>query len=245
MKLFGIPPNLRSLDLLDQILHEIGTPSDLQPMNEYMLFRDHESITARAKINAIAKAVDRLQFSVPDDGQITVYVHYEKINKICTYCTGFFHNVSDCIERNSLLHQHQSRFGHTQNVPFVRHGAWMTQIAAILNSARLMQDQRPTNSLLQRFQQHFATEEHQQLQPGPSRIQGQDAGSTRRGNEVHQSQLILASEQQKISADKNATQVSTALQQVDLNSQPLEQAIQMQVDPITGTVHGDRGILGK
>ena len=80
VKLFGIPSNLRCLDLLDQILHEIGTPSDLQPMNEYMLFRDNENITARAKINVTAKAVDRMQFPVPD-GQITVYVHYEKINK--------------------------------------------------------------------------------------------------------------------------------------------------------------------
>ncbi|CAN6319596.1 unnamed protein product [Urochloa humidicola] len=105
VKLYGIPPNLISLALDNQILHEIGVPSYAQPMNEFMLFRDQESISARAKINVKAKAIDRVQFPLEDGSQITVYIHYEKINRICSYWAGFFCNVDDCPTRIALIHQ--------------------------------------------------------------------------------------------------------------------------------------------
>ena len=50
-----------------------------------------------------------------------IWLHYEKVKRICTYCAGFFHNAEHCPVRNRRLLStgRQQGFGH--------HGLWMTQ----------------------------------------------------------------------------------------------------------------------
>jgi hypothetical protein len=134
VKLFGIPPAMRTMQLLEHLINVIGPPSDLEPLHDNILFRDPQCITVRIRVNVTLKVVDRIQIPKEDKEHLTVYVHYEKIHRICTYCAEFFHNVNFCPERNEALVTQRMQ-DRTKLVPFVRYGSWLTQVTAIPREA--------------------------------------------------------------------------------------------------------------
>lgn len=92
VKFFGVPAELRSVDMLRFLLNEVGEQSDLERINPNSLFRE-EKITNKAK--------DKIRVWNGRDSYILAFVHYEKIRKICTFCA--FHNASNCTVRQSKL----------------------------------------------------------------------------------------------------------------------------------------------
>jgi hypothetical protein len=150
-------PCYENFRAVETLLNEIGMPSDLAPLHENLLFHDQHCITARVRVNVNDRAVDRIQILTMAQRHLTVYVHYEKIHRICTYCARFFHNVNLCPERNEALIQ-QKLQGEDKPVHFVRYGAWMNQISAVPREAMETHDSQTTNPLLQQFQEHFGRE---------------------------------------------------------------------------------------
>jgi hypothetical protein len=59
-------------------------------------FRDVFCTSVRVKINMTYKAIDRIKIFTGFNSSITAFVHYEKNNKMCAYCVGFFHNANNC-----------------------------------------------------------------------------------------------------------------------------------------------------
>lgn len=103
VKFFGVPSDLRDPRFVKILLDQVGEPSDLDQISNGTLFRDPHSISARAKIDVTKKAVDRIKISAGPTSPLTIFVHYEKINKICTFCAGFFHNAIHCQIRENLV----------------------------------------------------------------------------------------------------------------------------------------------
>jgi len=101
---------------------------------------------------------DRVKLKLGDSMFFTVYVHYEKINKICTFCAGFFHHVKDCPKRHSRLMQ-QPAFRPQEPLPFDVYGCWMTRISDIPMEAVKMHTVQQACPLLRKFQQHFSQKE--------------------------------------------------------------------------------------
>lgn len=130
VKFFGIPIELRTVDLLESLLNQVGEPSYLEQINAQSLFRDAECITARANINITKTARDKITISTREGSYIIAYVHYEKISKICTYCAAFFRNADNCdLRQNKLISTSSS--ASTQPVPFIRYGPRMSQISKL------------------------------------------------------------------------------------------------------------------
>jgi len=129
IRLFGIPPSLRSIPLVSTILAKIAGPSDYDQISNASLHKDPLFVPVRAKVDITQKATDRIKIVVSPGYSITIFVHYEKILKICTYCAGFFHNASNCkIREHKLLSNSKDK---PADIPFVIFGSWMSQISEI------------------------------------------------------------------------------------------------------------------
>ncbi|CAD6337677.1 unnamed protein product [Miscanthus lutarioriparius] len=102
VKLFG---KARTVDRINTILQEIGDHriwiNLVTPPSS--ILRDELFEAATAKINVTRKATDKVSVPISDTRTIIVFVHYTKIQTICNYCAGFFHNADDCHARNSTV----------------------------------------------------------------------------------------------------------------------------------------------
>jgi hypothetical protein len=99
-KIYGIPYSLRTEDLAKRIVGTFGEPSNLQPLTEAMLLDQREYARVKAKVNIRARMVDRVKLRLPSTGAtFTAYIHYGKIQKICTFCGVMFHEVAECALR--------------------------------------------------------------------------------------------------------------------------------------------------
>lgn len=67
---------------------------------------------------------------IDQDFSITVFVRYEKISKICTYCAGFFHNSSNCQIRKNLILP-TTNCGKYEKISFQIYGPWMTHLSGM------------------------------------------------------------------------------------------------------------------
>jgi hypothetical protein len=87
---------------------------------------------------------------------IIIWVHYEKIKRICTYCAKLFHNVEQCPDRA------QSILVAGEDQGFDRFGIWMTQanripMQLVENQLAAYQDVVPgPSTALQELRQAFA-----------------------------------------------------------------------------------------
>lgn len=78
-------------------------------------------VPVRIKLDITKPAKDSIVLIVPEMGNMVVWLHYEKIKRICTYCAHYFHNAEYCPLRNR-------RIISTSTTPgFGRHGRWMAQ----------------------------------------------------------------------------------------------------------------------
>lgn len=138
------------------LLRAIGAPSDLDQLSEAAMFRDPKFVVARAKIDITKKIVDRVNLDLQQPKPITVYIHYERITRICTFCGYMFHNVNDCPRRNQLILQQPTSSDEHQEIPYAIYGSWMTNDKHIPESPELLQQMQPSNQMIQRFVQFFS-----------------------------------------------------------------------------------------
>jgi hypothetical protein len=106
----------------------IGQPSDWHRLNPRYFDSDLHYVPTKVKIDATKPVVDKLFYVVPQSGTlgtVIIWVHYEKIKRICTYCAKLFHNAEQCSDRA------QSILVAGEDQGFDRFGLWMTQVNRI------------------------------------------------------------------------------------------------------------------
>lgn len=103
VRLYGLPFEFRTPQMILTILHQIGQPSDLDEQLELHIQCDETYAQFRAKLNVNRQAVDRVIARMTPTDICTVYIHYERISRICTYCGYFFHNNTDCPARMARI----------------------------------------------------------------------------------------------------------------------------------------------
>lgn len=128
VKLYGIPRQVRTFAMIQEILQQIGHQFDLDQITRTDLYRDACYATARVKINIFRAAKDKVFVKILDTRSVIVFIHYEKVQRICTYCAAYFHNNYECPTRNATV-MHAGAEG--DSIPFDHFGTWMTQISDI------------------------------------------------------------------------------------------------------------------
>ncbi|KQJ82083.1 hypothetical protein BRADI_5g05642v3 [Brachypodium distachyon] len=137
IRIYGVPMSLRSLSLLQGILKKVGEPSDLHPLTESMLFAKGTYIYGIAKMNIHKPVKDRVKLTVSESTNITAYIHYEKIGRICTFCGIMFHTVFHCRKRIDLFMERIAKKQSSADLPFERNGKWMTIVEEIPKETKL------------------------------------------------------------------------------------------------------------
>jgi hypothetical protein len=102
VRFYGIPGKFRIEQHISRIIQMIGHPSDWHRLNPRYFDSDLHYVSTKVKIDATKLAVDKIFYSVPQFGSlgmIIIWVHYEKIKRICTYCAKLFHNAEQCPDR--------------------------------------------------------------------------------------------------------------------------------------------------
>jgi hypothetical protein len=87
--------------------------------------REEYFVVARAKLNVTKLATDKVFLPVTATKSIIVFVHYEKVQQICTNCASFFHNAKDCTLRTTKV-MTEAPTNYTATLSFGHHGRWMT-----------------------------------------------------------------------------------------------------------------------
>lgn len=121
VRLYGIPRALRTEERVNEIIQQIGEPSDFHRMNPRTFNYDPYFLQTRIKLDVTKPAKDKVFLYIPEMGTMVVWIHYEKIKRICTYCAGYFHNSEHCPVRLRRTMTTGSGQG------FGNHGGWMAQ----------------------------------------------------------------------------------------------------------------------
>jgi hypothetical protein len=159
VRFYGIPGKFRTEQHISRIIQMIGYPSDWHKLNPRYFDSDLHYVSVKVKIDATKPAVDKIFYSVPQTGSlgmIIIWVHYEKIKRICTYCANLFHNAEQCPDRA------QSILVAGEDQGFDRFGIWMTQanripMQLVENQLAAYQDMVPgPSTALQELRQAFA-----------------------------------------------------------------------------------------
>lgn len=170
VKLFGIPREARTFAMVHEIVEQLGQPSDLDQLTRSDLYRDALYVTSRVKINIFRAAKDKVFVQISDTRSIIVFIHCEKVQRICTYCAAFFHNNYECPARNETV-MTAGTVSNQDLVPFDRFGTWMTQVSDIPMDYVLRQiriaaaETTPPSPLLSRLCAVNEPRSHQITQP--------------------------------------------------------------------------------
>ncbi|RLM69620.1 hypothetical protein C2845_PM17G08180 [Panicum miliaceum] len=84
--LYGIPKTLRSVELVDKIIGKIGDKDKSVMVSENSMFRVPEYVLARVILDVTKPLLDSVTISISLEKKIKVYIHYEKLVKICNFC---------------------------------------------------------------------------------------------------------------------------------------------------------------
>lgn len=103
IRLYGIHRNLRTEERTRQVISHIGQPPDLHRLNVAVLDYDEFYVPVKVKINVNKRASDQIILNIPNIGKIIVFVDFEKVRRICTYCAAFFHNAEHCLAWTSKI----------------------------------------------------------------------------------------------------------------------------------------------
>ena len=96
IRLYGIPRELRTKDRIREIIQHIGHASDWHRLNPRSFNYDPFYVPVRIKLDVSKPAKDKIFHFVPNMGNMIIWLHYEKVKRICTYCARFFHNAEHC-----------------------------------------------------------------------------------------------------------------------------------------------------
>ncbi|XP_016173039.1 uncharacterized protein LOC107615495 [Arachis ipaensis] len=90
----GLPESFKTLEVGHKLGERLGTVLEVGKFQ----MRDKETRIVKAKINieATKKVRDQLIVAGPNKKEVEVALHYEKLEKFCTYCTKLGHEVKNC-----------------------------------------------------------------------------------------------------------------------------------------------------
>ncbi|TVU10932.1 hypothetical protein EJB05_44487, partial [Eragrostis curvula] len=127
--------HLRSVDLVDKIIEKIGVKDNSVVMSGNAMFRIPEFVIARIVLDVTKPLLDSITLSISKDRKIKVFIHYEKLVKICSFCGHLFHNVNSCNQMLQILCKLNPV--EAVKVPEVIYGLWRTQESEIPAEARI------------------------------------------------------------------------------------------------------------
>ncbi|XP_037475659.1 uncharacterized protein LOC119353172 [Triticum dicoccoides] len=153
VRVYGVPRNHRSLSLLQRILSIIGKPSEFHPLQESMMFARPDYIWGTTKFHIKDSVIDKINLTLDDNTSKMVYLHYERIGRICRFCGVMFHTVQHCQKRNGMIMARVRHGSTAEDIPFFRYGEWVTNSEKIPKQPS--EQERATNPILSRFQRMF------------------------------------------------------------------------------------------
>lgn len=112
-------------------MQSVGQLSEFHPFSQAMIHAkpDYMWGTIKAKVNISVR--DKIWVSFAKDLAAWIYLFYERIGRICTFCGLMFHSVQYCPTRNNLLISRQRLQISLDQIPSVRFGQWMVNVDLI------------------------------------------------------------------------------------------------------------------
>ena len=194
--LYGIHKTLRFVDLVDKIIKKIGEKDKSVVLSESSMFRAQEYVLARVILDVTKPLLDSVTISLSADRKIKVYVHYEKLVKICNFCGHLFHNASSCLKKQQIIWKLSP--SEAAKVPDDVYGKWRSQEQEIPLECREEQESKSHNAYIQSFKDFFQ-KSASFSSPSSSSHLGFGSPSSQPGN--MQLALVLSSQ----SSSSNAT----------------------------------------
>ncbi|TVU37223.1 hypothetical protein EJB05_10526, partial [Eragrostis curvula] len=151
--LYGIPRSLRSVDLIEKIIEKIGVKDNSVVMTGNAMFRIPEYVIARVILDVMKPLLDSITISISKEKKIKVYIHYEKLVKVCNFCGHLFHNVSSCNKRQAFIWKLNP--ADAIKVPEEIYGKWRTQEQEIPAEAREDEENNSWDPHIQSFKDFF------------------------------------------------------------------------------------------
>lgn len=102
-KLFGIPRVLRTESRIHEIIQRIGHASAWNMLNPRNINLDPYYAAIRIKIDVNLPLKDKIILSVAGMGNMPIWIHYEKVRRVCTFCARLFHNAEHCPDRLHII----------------------------------------------------------------------------------------------------------------------------------------------
>jgi hypothetical protein len=162
IRAYGIPRNRRSIDLLVDILNQVGSISEFHILQDSNLFAKQDYIWGTAKLQVNSPIKDRAIVRYADNATGLAYLNYEKIGRICLFCGIMFHNVQHCNIRNNLISERSRNRQQVADIPIQRFGKWIIDDkyipTDIIQTTRIgnVGNTQSGNAILERLQKHFA-----------------------------------------------------------------------------------------
>lgn len=153
VRFYGVPMPLRSEDTARKLVKEIGEPSAASPILEENLKKDPLFMSVRVKIDVSKPVQAIVNLDIDNRDPLKVFVHYERIHRICTFCGLMFHNTQACPIKQRIIIQQKSD---SQVQLADRYGKWITQLSYLPPEAMVDLERENKNSLVEKFRLHFA-----------------------------------------------------------------------------------------
>uniref|UniRef100_A0ACD5VWU0 Uncharacterized protein n=1 Tax=Avena sativa TaxID=4498 RepID=A0ACD5VWU0_AVESA len=125
VRAYGIPSNNRSMELLENIIKLVGTPSEFHQIKDNMLYGHPDYVWGVIKHRVCNPVFDRIKLSLNQGKQSMAYLSYEKIRRICLFCGVMFHTSANCHLRKSIITDRMTKCQDAEQVPFQRYGPWI------------------------------------------------------------------------------------------------------------------------
>lgn len=126
VRFYGIPMALRTEDTARKVVAEIGEPSAANPILEENLKKDPKFMSVRVKMNVTKPVQAIVNLDIDNREPLRVFVHYERIHRICTFCGLMFHNSQACPIKQRIIIQQRADAQVQLND---RYGKWITQLS--------------------------------------------------------------------------------------------------------------------
>jgi hypothetical protein len=133
VRAYGIPKEHRSLKLLRDILNLIGAQSEFHELRQVMIEARPDYIWGIARLRVCAPVFDRIKLKYSSAESGIIYLHYEKIGRICLFCGMMFHTIGNCYLRQQIITKklQMGKLEEAQGVPFQRFGSWIIDPAEV------------------------------------------------------------------------------------------------------------------
>ncbi|XBH97323.1 hypothetical protein VPH35_127009 [Triticum aestivum] len=249
IRAYGVPKEARSLKLLKDILQTVGEPSEFHPLQTNMIFSRAEYIWGMAKVKVMQKVIDKISLTLPDKSTTMVYLHYEKIGRICLFCGIMFHNAQHCPIRNELIMERTKYNMPVNDIPFVRYGEWLLDPNLI--PKQTMRPRKEGTSILSRFQKMFSDEVQ-----GKGFIQGKTCNTSvlhlpanyqsAKENQVQTQQAVNLLVSERLQRQRNIRQgfgvhsINTNAQQIEASKRSMNNPEERPENNQTGDLHGEK-----